>query len=254
MIFRKTEKNEHDRTRELWEAVFREDTRAFLDYYYTSKTTDNDIYTAEDEQGQICSMLQLNPFVMQLQEVRFQSHYIIAVATRPESRKQGLMRELLYRSMRDMHQQGEYLTFLVPAAEAIYRPFDFRFVYNQRQGIINGSAAGGEGIRMREALPSDCCDLSAFAEECLDPYQIYTVRDSNYYEIMLKEQASQMGGIKMVYDGDRLIGTFCYTNEGRYEIREPFFLSDYEDVFLYAVYLLTGSLSTDVKCYGYYRQ
>ena len=34
-------------TRALWEEVFSEDTREFLDYYYFIKTRDNDIYVIE---------------------------------------------------------------------------------------------------------------------------------------------------------------------------------------------------------------
>ena len=38
MIIRKLEQNEHGKTRELWEQVFPEDTKEFLDYYYFVKT------------------------------------------------------------------------------------------------------------------------------------------------------------------------------------------------------------------------
>ena len=61
MILRKLEQSEHDRTRRLWEEVFTEDTKAFLDYYYYIKTRDNQIYAVEED-GDICSMLQLNPY------------------------------------------------------------------------------------------------------------------------------------------------------------------------------------------------
>ena len=37
MIIRKLEQSEHIATRKLWEEIFPEDTKAFLDYYYYIK-------------------------------------------------------------------------------------------------------------------------------------------------------------------------------------------------------------------------
>ena len=48
MKIKKLAVEEKGRTRALWEEVFSEDTREFLDYYYFIKTRDNDIYVIED--------------------------------------------------------------------------------------------------------------------------------------------------------------------------------------------------------------
>ena len=61
MIIRKLEQSEHIATRKLWEEIFPEDTKAFLDYYYYIKAAKNQIYVVEED-GRICSMLQLNPY------------------------------------------------------------------------------------------------------------------------------------------------------------------------------------------------
>ena len=41
------------------------------------------------------------------------------------------MREVLTKALRDMNLEGRPFTFLMPAAEAIYRPFDFRFIWKK---------------------------------------------------------------------------------------------------------------------------
>ena len=41
MIIRKLEQSEHIATRKLWEEIFPEDTKAFLDYYYYIKAAKN---------------------------------------------------------------------------------------------------------------------------------------------------------------------------------------------------------------------
>ena len=49
MKVRKLRQEEHIRTRKLWEEIFTEDTPEFLDYYYSVKTSDNEIYVIEDD-------------------------------------------------------------------------------------------------------------------------------------------------------------------------------------------------------------
>lgn len=81
MILRKLKPEEHGLTRKLWEEVFTEDTKEFLDYYYFIKTRENQIYVIEEDGG-IQSMLQLNPYRICLGAEAFPSEYIIAVSTR----------------------------------------------------------------------------------------------------------------------------------------------------------------------------
>ena len=42
-----------------------EDTKEFLDYYYTEKTKNNEIYVIETDHD-IRAMMQLNPYVIQI--------------------------------------------------------------------------------------------------------------------------------------------------------------------------------------------
>ena len=45
MIIRKLEQSEHIATRKLWEEIFPEDTKAFLDYYYYIKQNPQTLIT-----------------------------------------------------------------------------------------------------------------------------------------------------------------------------------------------------------------
>ena len=136
MILRKMDQAEHGKTRKLWEEVFPEDTAAFLDYYYYIKTRDNSIYVIEEDDD-IQAMLQLNPYQILIEGQKYASDYIIAVATRKEYRGRGYMGNILRRALKDMYDEKIPFTFLMPAAEAIYTPYDFRFVYSQKIGEIS---------------------------------------------------------------------------------------------------------------------
>ena len=120
---------ERIRSRALYDEVFVEDADAFSELYYQIKTQDNQILVAEDN-GAIVSMLHRNPYTFRFRGTSIPAEYIVAVATKVTYRHQGLMRELLTKALRDMYADGRPFTFLMPADEAIYTPFDFRLMGN----------------------------------------------------------------------------------------------------------------------------
>ncbi|SHK06644.1 GNAT family N-acetyltransferase [Hespellia stercorisuis] len=250
MELRKLEREEHGLTRQLWEDVFVEDTKEFLDYYYTVKTADNEIYVVED-QNKIRAMIHLNPYKLWVEDKKIKSDYIIAVATEEAYRRKGLMGQLLRRTMRDMYDRKEAFTFLMPAAEAIYTPYDFRFVFDQKQISICGEDGEKKKLSLREAECEDAKKLSGFAKKLLkERYQVYAVRNKKYYETMIREQRSECGGVKMVMSKKELVGFFAYAREENYEIREPLFLPEYEDCLTQTVQELTGDASCRTTVYG----
>ena len=84
---RKLDRREHDRTRELYETVFPEDSQLFVEYYYDQVADENEIYVVEKEE-EICAMLHLNPYEVHLDGGVYPLHYIVAVGTRQEYRHQ----------------------------------------------------------------------------------------------------------------------------------------------------------------------
>ena len=120
---------ERIRSRVLYDEVFVEDADAFSELYYQIKAQDNQILVAEDD-GTIVSMLHRNPYTVRFRGTSIPAEYIVAVATKVTYRHQGLMRELLTKALRDMYADGRPFTFLMPADEAIYTPFDFRLMGN----------------------------------------------------------------------------------------------------------------------------
>lgn len=246
MEVRKLDISEHGQSRRLWEQVFAEDTREFLDYYYYFKTRDNVIYVLEEDDA-IRSMLQLNPYTVQVGTEQFIGHYIVGVATEEEYRKRGYMGDLLRKSMQDMYVCKEPFTFLMPAAEAIYTPYDFRFVYKQKiqryvfetnmnQSIGSVSEENQSEVVVSEAGIGDGAALADFFNRYFaEQFQIYAVRDENYYRTMLFEQQSENGGIRLLKKEGKLVGAFLYGDEEGLEIREPFYLKENEQEFWNAV-------------------
>ncbi|MEE1315017.1 MAG: GNAT family N-acetyltransferase [Faecalimonas sp.] len=249
MKLRKLKREEHNRTRALWEAVFPEDTPAFLDYYYAVKAQENEIYVIEKD-GEIVSMLHLNPYPMWVGEQMYEVHYIVAVATDPRYRRRGYMASLLNYALRVMKERGEPFTFLMPAKEEIYKPFGFSFIYEQQRGKVGGKNHEELGLTFAEAAEDDCAQIASFANEMLEECDIVTWRDIRYYQTLLKEQKSEDGGILLAKNNEELVGVFCYAKaEKGYEFREP--LCTGKEILEQAIFYLTKSEEEQVFCTGY---
>ena len=146
MKIRKLDQSEPGKTRSLWEQVFSEDSQEFVDYYYYIKTKDNTIYVIEED-DEIRAMLQLNPYQVKLQESVVPSDYIVGVATQAEYRGRGYMRNLLIHALQDQYSQKMPFTFLMPAAEAIYYPYDL-FMNRNKSSLMKHFFLQEKNIKM----------------------------------------------------------------------------------------------------------
>lgn len=247
MQLRKLDVSEHSRTRRLWEEVFPEDSKEFLDYYYFIKTRDNQIYTIELD-GDIRSMLQLNPYLLHIGEREHVCNYIVAVATQKQYRSRGFMGALLKKSMKDMYEQKEPFTFLMPAAKEIYTPYDFQFIYSQNQAALYGRQ-GSPHVSLRDAALGDGGAMAKFFHEWVgSDYQVYAHRDDMYYQAMIFEQQSQRGGVRLMEQDGHIVGMFAYACEGHtVEIREPLYLPGFEKDFEKALRQLKGESKDPIK-------
>ena len=206
------EHTEWKKARKLWEEVFEEDTEKFLDYYEDYVADHNQIF-AEEEAGDVVSMVQLNPYRVHMGETEADSYYIVAVATRESCRHQGRMRRLLTEALQQMYQEKIPFTFLMPASESIYLPFDFVTVY--RQSLFTcGVVIPGSNDNCWHCIPCRWEQLKELAEWSnvflQNHSEISTVRTEDYYKRIWKEQESMNGQILLFYEGSQIKG-YCFT-------------------------------------------
>lgn len=200
MEIRKLNQTEHGMTRSLYQEVFSTDSKGFVDYYYSEKTKDNQIYVMEDEE-KIVGMLHLNPYTLMVNGREKETNYIVAVSTKEEYRRKGIMRELLTKALLDMYEDHQTFTFLMPAAESIYLPHDFRTVYEQNH-MYYETEHEGKGFDIRELKTEECEELAVSMNQFLGAYyQVYAKRDASYFERLKKEYESD-GAKLMLYRKD----------------------------------------------------
>ena len=167
-MIRYLEDHEKGKSEALYRAAFPEDKDAFVNYYYSYVTKNNKVLVLEKE-DEIASMLHLNPYRLSVNGTVCDAYYYVAVATRADCRHQGMMRKLLHKSLNDIYEEGHPFTYLMPANKAIYEPFDFRIVYQQK--------------KVELPLAPDAAN-----EKMAELFDVYTLRDDWYMEKMLEEE------------------------------------------------------------------
>lgn len=201
-MIRYLEKEEKERTRPLWCEAFHE-TESFTEYYYKEKMKDNRVLVCEEDGG-IVSMLHRNPYRISMRGKESVCDYIVGVATAPEERHKGHMRSLMLAALRDMQEERMPFTFLMPARESLYRPYDFRYIFDQPRWVLRYNKEirreGGKTGLLAE-------DLAEWQTAWLKrQYDVFAVRDAAYLERMEKELASENGECRLIYDGDWFVG------------------------------------------------
>ena len=223
---------ENQRARKLYEEIFDEDSPAFVDYYFRVKAAENEIFVVENEKEEILATLHLNPYEMMFCGERVKTNYIVAVATRADCRHQGMMRSLLQASLQEMYRREETFTWLMPAAEAIYRPFGFRFIYEKNKMTVTADVlrraetdekwqihsdqeVSGD-IFCEEAKKEDLAELACFAEKQLSKLaEVYTVHDIAYFEQRMQEVECEGGSLILIRKEKEICGYFLALKKDR---------------------------------------
>ena len=157
-----TECFEKDITRKLYEEAF-DDPKAFVDYYYLDKCIDNRIIVSE-ENGEIISMLHLNPYFVNLNGKTVKSYYIVAVATTEKRRHEGQMKRIFEKTFDILKEEHIPFVYLMPVDEAIYSWMGF------------------------EKICDFAGDKISDYEEIKKTYDVYCIRDDDYIRRMNKEE------------------------------------------------------------------
>lgn len=223
---------ENQRARKLYEEIFDEDSPAFVDYYFRVKAAENEIFVVENEKQEILATLHLNLYEMMFCGEKVKTNYIVAVATRADCRHQGMMRSLLQASLQEMYRRKETFTWLMPAAEAIYRPFGFRFIYEKNKMTVTADVlrraetdenwqihsdqeVSGD-IFCEEAKKEDLAELACFAEKQLSKLaEVYTVHDIAYFEQRMQEVECEGGSLILIRKEKEICGYFLALKKDR---------------------------------------
>ena len=228
-MVRYLEKGEYGKCRSLWEEAFPDDSKSFADYYFSEKLPGSKVLAIEGEEGKLLTMAHLNPYMISVNGKKWELPYIVGVATAADQRHKGYMRQVLYKMLQDLNQKKKPFCFLMPAAEAIYRPFQFAFIYDQPVWKPEE-----ELEKDLEKCPVDLAKKAETAAHWLNDwlekhYEVYAVRDKAYMELLKKELESEAGEVTGWYEKDgKLHALEAWWGLGKREERFYYTLSEIE--------------------------
>lgn len=232
MKIERLKRQEHEKTRSLYQEVFEEDTKEFVDYYYQNKAAENEIFAAKEKEV-ICGMAHLNPYQLVIDGREEHGAYLVAVATKKEFRHRKVMTSLLKQIFQFLYEKKYMFLYLMPAAEAIYTPFDFRFFYSQREQILERKRikrSDRTDLKVTEVKEHDFGILCDTLNEILEKkYRLFTKRTPKYLEDLKQELKAMKGRMMAVFDGTKCIGSFQIILEEEPIIFEPLFRENYTE-------------------------
>ena len=225
-MVRYLEKSEYGKCRPLWEEAFPEDSKSFADYYFSEKLPGSKVLAIEED-GRLLTMAHLNPYTISVNGKKWELPYIVGVATATDQRHKGYMRQVLYKMLQDLNQEKKPFCFLMPAAEAIYRPFQFAFIYDQP--VWKPEDEPEKDLEKRFVdLAKEAEGMADWLDRWLEKrYEVYAVRDKTYMELLKKELESEAGEVTGWYEKDgKLHALEAWWGLGKREERFYYSLSE----------------------------
>lgn len=252
----KETKEELDNIYHLWQECFG-DSSSYMDFYFKHIIPKNQVISLYDE-NEIISMLHLNPYELSVMGKLLTANYIVGVATKSSYRKRGLMRGLMEEAFRQMYQDKQCFTYLMPIAKEIYKPFDFSIVYEQEpwnyemlkapekllveqvkelDELIDIVVINNENINSVEGAIQYKDSLARFAnEELSKEYNVYVPRNKEYYDILLDEVLCCGGGILILKQKDEILSYIAYMFDDMFHIVELICKDGYRDRLVHEIY------------------
>ena len=73
--------------------------------------------------------------------------------------------------------------------------------------------------------------MGEYPSVCRDLWDVVALRNAQYYQTQILEQQSEFGGMRLVFEEEKLVCIYAYAKEEGLEIREPLYLEGKEALF-----------------------
>ena len=111
--------NIKNQVRVLWDKCFSEEDKKFVDYYFEKRYNEEDNIFIERD-GKVVSAMQLISYPFSYYGKTIGCTYLSGCCTDPEYRSQGLMKDLIIKSLNRAKNNGACFAALIPASESLF--------------------------------------------------------------------------------------------------------------------------------------
>ncbi|MCM1157149.1 MAG: GNAT family N-acetyltransferase [Bacteroidales bacterium] len=215
--------------RKLWRQCF-QDAPEYEEFYFRQVYRDNTVYRIGKK-----GMLHLNPYLCRVRDYRMVLSYIVGVATAPDCRRKGIMRQLLSAALRDLYEKGQPFTYLMPADVRYYEPFEFISISEKQEEMVcSPKWAGGKVHFVSYDEGNFAEQLKALLQEIDEMlgkrFSVFAVHDRKYFERLYEEKHCQAGNLVFCFDeGEELQGFFAYAMDGEKMVVEQYLVKEGRD-------------------------
>lgn len=212
-MVRFAEKEDLSFLKNAWKVCF-DDPQAFIDWNFAHNFSYADTLIAECE-GVPASNLQLMPHRISLRGREYAVNYVSGVATLPEFRHRGLVRELFTFAFEEMQERRQPISLLVPFDYGFYEKFGYRQCYEKVFRYADVLPEGASITTLSSELIDTLDRIYCKEMECHTGFALRTKKD--WQKILEDLLLLSKGQILLFEEGYALI-TPC--NEGGFEAHE----------------------------------
>lgn len=206
-MIRYLEKNEKQNIRPLYEQCF-DDTVQYTDYYF-EKRLPNNLVAVNEVEGKTVSAVHLIPKTAIVGKLKTNIMYLYGIGTDIEYRYKGIMNETLNYVIRDMFDDMEAFTYLIPANEQIaeiYRKLGFEYVMDKpKMKMADQIKKPTHSLISRRAEKADLVKLSIFAQSSVEKKYCVTLSKDIEYFRKIRELIEIEGGYIDIYVENKVI-------------------------------------------------
>lgn len=216
----------------LWKEAFG-DSDAFIEWYFANKVSQGNSLGAFD--GRLVAVVHMIPLKMCVQGVPVMSSYIAGAATAADRRGEGLMRTLLYESLKIMKQRGIMLTHLYPFKHSFYEKFGWA-TYSYARFLSAKETKLRQDADIIESWDAEL--FSGLYRSMMSRFDGYIVREKREWRWRLEEHVTDGGKTAVLIKGGKPAAYMLYNSErGNADVIETVY-TDAEDIEPLLVYLL----------------
>lgn len=189
----------------LWKDIFN-DELCYIDWYF------DNVYNEENtrlllEKNKVIGMLFENRYHLSVENDRFMGRFLVGIGVTHERRGEGVMRDLLLKSLKEAYDFGEEFIYLTPIDKKIYERFDFSYISTLSRYELEFSVLSDfkkefkiEKIQDESYNENILIKLKEFYREVSQEYYVKVAREKEDYKKILSEVFCEDGLVYISYD------------------------------------------------------